>query len=1061
MKKVFYLMTGFLILMLLAPANLQAAEWEFSNPGWMPYSMINSPTTVDGLTVLATPEYPVQIRPDYKRVYDPNTGDGHTFTRKLDLQGSMQLNEHGMVGARAVSFQMDGPGMIIVASLASNPGEEASLVLTNGTDVLASRTIPSFVRDTIEDVGVIEFDGLFYNYEGGPTTIYIYSVSNAISLYYVGKEDPRVEVTFTVEVPANTKTVFVAGSFNGWDPGANEMEAIGENRYSLTVELRSEELAYLEYKYLSGPNWSYEELDAYGKWVPNRSYQPLDVVAQWRAVYDPSEIVSKNITFQIVVPFHVQNVFTAGNFNNWMMPDANMEMEYVGDVSFGKMYRKTVFVLDARNLFYKFAAGPGWEYAQTQDNDFFMNNPDIDTIRHNIFGFYQYANTNIQPNEWNFSKYPFLGMNQWINFTQNVNGLTMMADNQFPMNMEYDEKRSDQNFYYRRLKTNGAGVPFAGNMLMPQARALSFNVPGDAQIYFSALSDHPDGNRLYITNGVDTLAWANVPMQWSAGMSDLPRWVYNYQGPEATLYIFSMDHGVNIYSLGTTSFNPDPVTEIKKTFTVTVPEGTETVYIAGDFNGWSPNYHQLERINDRVFQITIWGATEYHGYKYLSGPDWQYRELNANGSEVENRKWAENDVVAQWAELYVPMITRVYFDDITAFDGEEITIPLKSFTNHPRTAISYQFRFHYDQNVLEYLGYDLTGTLSESGHLVANDTRDWGTIYFSYMNDEPFSITGDLLNLKFRVKNTYGSHWTHCSLQDFYFDDQFVWESWGGNVYIQSFMLGDVDGNYKVQAYDAALTLQYSVGKDPLPMIDPLPWEPWRIKAADVDGVDGITANDAALILQYSAYVIDSFPADNPEGMFKAPGESSADVSMVIEGNQLVIKSFGDLIGLNLYLTNEFDVLGTPAFSQQVDLSALNIGSDVYAIGLACIDAPAEGSTIVTIPLLKAPEEDMVFNLIINTRQVEYTVNKSPSSVNTFMQAGIALYPNPADQFIRISNVEKGSRIRIHDVGGRLLYSVIAGDISELIDLSGFANGVYTISVVNNDVTAVSKFVKQ
>ena len=66
---------------------------------------------------------------------------------------------------------------------------------------------------------------------------------------------------------------------------------------------------------------------------------------------------------------------------------------------------------------------------------------------------------------------------------------------------------------------------------------------------------------------------------------------------------------------------------------------------------------------------------------------------------------------------------------------------------------------------------------------------------------------------------------------------------------------GDVDGENGVQAYDAALTLQYAA--------DMIEFEEWQIIAADVDGNGEIQALDAALILQYSAGIIDEFPVES------------------------------------------------------------------------------------------------------------------------------------------------------------------------------------------------------
>lgn len=73
---------------------------------------------------------------------------------------------------------------------------------------------------------------------------------------------------------------------------------------------------------------------------------------------------------------------------------------------------------------------------------------------------------------------------------------------------------------------------------------------------------------------------------------------------------------------------------------------------------------------------------------------------------------------------------------------------------------------------------------------------------------------------------------------------------------------GDIDENMEVDSYDAALLLQYIVGYDPLPELDPIPWEDERIERADTDGDDTITAYDAALILRFAVGIINQFPAE-------------------------------------------------------------------------------------------------------------------------------------------------------------------------------------------------------
>ena len=75
-------------------------------------------------------------------------------------------------------------------------------------------------------------------------------------------------------------------------------------------------------------------------------------------------------------------------------------------------------------------------------------------------------------------------------------------------------------------------------------------------------------------------------------------------------------------------------------------------------------------------------------------------------------------------------------------------------------------------------------------------------------------------------------------------------------------MYGDIDEDSEVTAFDASLILQYFVGIDPLPEIDPLPWIEERLQKADVSGDTNIDAYDSALIMRYVVGMIIEFPVE-------------------------------------------------------------------------------------------------------------------------------------------------------------------------------------------------------
>lgn len=88
------------------------------------------------------------------------------------------------------------------------------------------------------------------------------------------------------------------------------------------------------------------------------------------------------------------------------------------------------------------------------------------------------------------------------------------------------------------------------------------------------------------------------------------------------------------------------------TYNVTVPAGTNACYIVGGMNGWSFNT-PMTKVDATHYTIDLPNAKETDEYKYWSGPDWKYEEADAQGQKLAaNRTWQQNDVVANWLEVF-------------------------------------------------------------------------------------------------------------------------------------------------------------------------------------------------------------------------------------------------------------------------------------------------------------------------------------------------------------------------------------------------------------------------
>ena len=179
-------------------------------------------------------------------------------------------------------------------------------------------------------------------------------------------------------------------------------------------------------------------------------------------------------------------------------------------------------------------------------------------------------------------------------------------------------------------------------------------------------------------------------------------------------------------------------TKIELTYTVTVPEGTEKCYIAGDMNSWSFQ-EMTPTANANEFTITIDGATTAHKYKYTCGEGWAYVEKKADGSDLDaDRTYNANDVVAKWAEPAKCYLMGIGGDWTTGIEMEEDGDQFKLLCQP--IAEGEQFKFKYgDTWTTEVENYDANGVAwveSYPGSGQYNITLPAGNYDFYYKKNE-------------------------------------------------------------------------------------------------------------------------------------------------------------------------------------------------------------------------------------------------------------------------------------------------------------------------------------
>ncbi|MEI6752953.1 MAG: FISUMP domain-containing protein [Paludibacter sp.] len=87
-------------------------------------------------------------------------------------------------------------------------------------------------------------------------------------------------------------------------------------------------------------------------------------------------------------------------------------------------------------------------------------------------------------------------------------------------------------------------------------------------------------------------------------------------------------------------------------YNVTVPSGTNACYINGAASNWQ--FTAMTKLDATHYTITLNTATP-DAYQYCSGPDWTYRELDANQHQIADRIYTSSDVVQNWASVFAPV----------------------------------------------------------------------------------------------------------------------------------------------------------------------------------------------------------------------------------------------------------------------------------------------------------------------------------------------------------------------------------------------------------------------
>lgn len=292
--------------------------------------------------------------------------------------------------------------------------------------------------------------------------------------------------------------------------------------------------------------------------------------------------------------------------------------------------------------------------------------------------------------------------------------------------------------------------------------------------------------------------------------------------------------------------------------------------------------------------------------------------------------------------------------------------------------------------------------------------------------------------------------------QDAHGNDLITQPEGENSFYVLPVYYGDVDDNSFIRAYDAALVLQFSVGLDPLPLVDDLPWENWRFETADTDHSGDVTANDAAVILKHTVGLIDM---NQPQGIVRyniAP--DMADVQVTLSGNEILFQSAGELYGFNAYIVENTEALGIPDFKNMNMLSAFNSKDNFFAVGIATAFSPENGTVFLGIPIVQTTVESISIEMYINNT-VKTAIIDIPTGVTNQYRHQLLISPNPVGRYLYVNGLESIADISITDLTGKKVLSITTDQ--KQIDVGKLNTGIYFITVRIQNEIVTCKFIKE
>ena len=432
----------------------------------------------------------------------------------------------------------------------------------------------------------------------------------------------NVNVTFSVEVPADTKHVYIAGSFNNWnetDP-IEMAKDIETGKFTVVIELEVGQ--EVKYKYLNGKDWEHVEKGADGEEIGNRLLTPdaetttvNDVVATWNL---PDVVLGDPVTFKIIVTVPEttgdNEVHLISNLDEWSATKAHLltKNEVTGKYEIELTHpENTVFK-------FKFVLNASWDRVEVDANGNDITDRQLTVV------------ADMQPTECEVLR--------WKEIVDPTTKVTVRIEVAVPA-----ETPADADVYL---------ISDLDEWKEANAHKLTPLENGNFEIELS-LVENSVFKFKFVLNGL----WANV--EQDANGEDI----------ENRSFTVTADLVLEPFAVARWKGIEPPAVDVSVKFSVSVPAETPAeanVYLVGSMVEWVlADAHLLTKNGETgkyEVTLTLKDGTTYE-YKYVIGnTDYSNVELQANGEDVQNRSLAVTEattlvenIVARWKGIEIPV----------------------------------------------------------------------------------------------------------------------------------------------------------------------------------------------------------------------------------------------------------------------------------------------------------------------------------------------------------------------------------------------------------------------